>query len=504
LWWLARRPLFRRRVWLSALLMLAAAASLALSISMVRIKPAATFYLLPTRMWELLLGVTAAFLPIPRQTLFAGRLVREALSITGLTLILVPVYMYGAGTVFPGGAAIPPCLGAALLIWAEARHEGGASTLTGRVLAWRPFVFIGLISYSWYLWHWPPLAYNRYLALGPETPAHKWSMLLMGLGLAVLSWRFVETPFRTRRICAGNKAMLASGVGGLAVVLVIGWLYHASQGAPSRLSAEALRIANAVGDREFIEEHTAEEVIAGDLTRLGKEDSHLPTSVFVWGDSHAMALMPAVDQFLRERGLAGAGATHSLTAPVLGWYAVMPHGLNELSASFNDAVFKHIETNKIPVVLLHSLWRVYTSAEQRNVITFEDALVDTVSRLRAAGTAVYLVLDVPAHGFFVPRILARSQMIQKDLAPWQSAPCESDRRDGISEETISAIVRLGAIVLDPKPELLDPETGRYRIQKDEVVLYRDASHLTAAGARLMLKPFLDSALGVLLPKAAQE
>ena len=94
-------------------------------------------------------------------------------------------------TPFPGAAALLPCVGAALVIYAG---ETGPS-LPGEVLSWRPVVFVGLISYSLYLWHWPLLLVNKYEYFS-SLHLNSWGLLLLMLAVASASWLLVERPFR--------------------------------------------------------------------------------------------------------------------------------------------------------------------------------------------------------------------------------------------------------------------------------------------------------------------
>ncbi len=130
-------------------------------------KPSATFYLLPTRAWELMIGGVVA---IADNDLQRGRLTRTLAGLAGLAAILLPVLLYTSRTPFPGLAALPPTIGAALIIW-----SGGAPlTPVARLLSSRPFVLVGQASYSLYLWHFPLLAFAAYAAGGE-----------LGLGLAL-------------------------------------------------------------------------------------------------------------------------------------------------------------------------------------------------------------------------------------------------------------------------------------------------------------------------------
>jgi len=179
----------RRRPFAETMLIIAIG-SFALSVYGSFQLPAATFYLLPTRAWELLLG---ALLFLMHGKITTNRWLEEAAGWVGLILIVGSIFFYDAFTRFPGRAALPPCLGTALLIFSSETRL----SRVGRFLAWKPIVFIGLISYSLYLWHWPLLVFSKYPA---NTQSWKMSSLLLlaSFVLAILSWKFIETPFRKR------------------------------------------------------------------------------------------------------------------------------------------------------------------------------------------------------------------------------------------------------------------------------------------------------------------
>ena len=134
----------RYRISTVGVLLALAAGSFALSAVLVFIDTSAAFYLMPTRAWELLLGALLCFAP---QSTAPRRWLAEIAALLGLVIIVAVSRVYTVGTPFPGAAALPPCLGAMLVIWAGS----GTSTLTGRLLAAFPLRSIGLISYSLYL-----------------------------------------------------------------------------------------------------------------------------------------------------------------------------------------------------------------------------------------------------------------------------------------------------------------------------------------------------------------
>ncbi len=147
--------------------------------------------MLQTRLWELMAGALAAWwLASPRgAALRAGGRLRHG-AIVGLALILFAVIGYDGETRFPGIAALPPVLGAVLVILCATQHS-----LAGRLLSLRPMVFVGLVSYSLYLWHVPLLAFTR-IGTGRDDVALMLGVCAIAFALACLSWRFVERPIR--------------------------------------------------------------------------------------------------------------------------------------------------------------------------------------------------------------------------------------------------------------------------------------------------------------------
>lgn len=186
--------------------------------------PRATFFLLPTRFWELGSGALIGFYIAQRQQLEATGIIRQLASLAGILLILLSVFAYSVNTPFPGLYAVPPTFGTALIIvYATPR------TYVGQILGTRAFVRVGLISYSAYLWHQPLFAFTRII-----TPAGPNSLALLFItvatfGLAYFSWRFVEQPFRQRQLITRGMIIKLSVFGTIAFAL-FGYLGNASDG----------------------------------------------------------------------------------------------------------------------------------------------------------------------------------------------------------------------------------------------------------------------------------
>src|SRR5262249_37448784 len=163
---------------------------------------------------------------------------REIAGLLGMGMIIGAVFALTESTRFPGFSALLPCLGASLIIYAG--EQGSSFVKT--VLSFRLLVFIGMISYSLYLWHWPLLAFGRYFSgddlTGPETAA----VLVCSVALAFLSYEFIERPFR-----GGNSVFRRDQIFALAVVAslsfgVVGSLIYLSHGFPERYSPRTLQV----------------------------------------------------------------------------------------------------------------------------------------------------------------------------------------------------------------------------------------------------------------------
>lgn len=486
----------RGRQVLLILLGIAFSASLALSIYGIEVASSATFYLLPTRAWEMLLGSLIAFLPQIQRTK-RNSVLMDLVGFAGLLLVIVTCFVYSSTTPFPGLTAMVPTLGTAAIIWASRTDSKDRPTKLGAFLSVRPLVFLGLISYSWYLWHWPILAFVRYLSLEPPSPLVRFVCLFVGLALAVVSWKFVEQPFRVRSRKSSGRHVLVYSVFSLTLITIIGSAYAFSSGFPSRISDFQLAAMNAEKDK-IVVKHTVDDVRSDELYVLGDVDASDTPVLLVWGDSHAMSVLPAVDEVLRKHGLGGRLATASSTAPVVDWFYNSKYGLNDKAPEFNDAVIAYILSHGVEAVLLHAYWSVYAQGPDVKKLSFDKALLSTVEKLRNANVEVYLLLDVPIHSKHIPRLLASPTSGYSDESEEISLKIPQSGEgqfDSIDSTVIKRISELGAVVLDPKPIFSGSNEDSYKVYSEGIVLYRDSQHLTASGAKHLLVPFLEDTLG---------
>lgn len=498
-------PRLRSRGVLLVLFGLCIGLSLAVSVWGVDNRPVATFYLLPTRAWELLLGGTVALLPGPARmggSVFAGRVAsenvfREVLSGAALVGILLPCWLYSSATPFPGLAAIPPCVATALFIWVTGdRHPESRLPYAARALSARPMVFVGLISYSFYLWHWPLLTFSKYLSIEPLSVGYRCSLVAAGFVLAVLSWQYVEKPFRTRRLCNSRRSVFAMGAVSTGLIVMSGLVIQSSHILPQRFNAEALAYAKGKADASFLHELQIADIVAGRLTAIGASAPESPIDWLVWGDSHAMAVTPAFHEYLKARGLAGQAATRSRTAPLLGYFEGLPFGKGLDSSEFNQAVFDHVQRRAIRNVVLVGAWSGYEQDREDvpGSDTFEASLVSTVQAILDAGARPWIMLEMPAPGFDVPKVLALYAMANQPIEPLCAKPDQEVYAIVRTPGLVERLQEAGATLLDPRPYCLSEDGTHYRVAEGGTALYRDAGHLSTRGAAVFIIPLLEDAI----------
>ncbi len=299
---------FGRRVWvglIAALFLL----SLAASIWVTRVNPNAAFYLAPMRVWELMLGALLAARLLPR---IGSPAVREMLALAGIALIAYAVFGFSPATPFPGSAALIPCLGAALVIYAG---EDERTTFAAKALSLWPLVFVGLISYSLYLWHWPLLVFARYWTIVPLTAWQSAAIVTTSFILAVFSWRYIEQPFRRKRAAIPRRALLASAATAMGIAVAFG-VVPGSRGWPTRFSPQVpavysdLRPSGSQASKfdDCLDQPPERPCVLG---------AAVTPNYAIWGDSHANSMLPTLDAFAQQQGVGVAVFVQPGCPPVM-------------------------------------------------------------------------------------------------------------------------------------------------------------------------------------------
>jgi peptidoglycan/LPS O-acetylase OafA/YrhL len=459
----------------------------------------AAFYMAPPRAWEFLIGALLAVDAVPALT---TRMQREFATLIGALLLCWPIFTFTSNTAFPGFNALFPCLGAALII-----HAGinGPSLMT-RLLQTEPLPSIGRISYSLYLWHWPIIVFCRqYFGSTTLGPVITVSMIGASFLLAGMSWKFIEQPARNRRTLPKRTMYVFAG-STAALGLVLATAVLAETGFPSRLPPDASLAMTGARDRDPRFSHClgldVSQATADLGCRLGLPEPFPPTFV-LWGDSHAAALIPAVDESATNLELAGVFLGQATCPPLEG--VIVSGGLgNEGCHDFNDGVMDYVRTTaSIDTVVIAARWAVYAegtrygyesqdhvliTSDRRappgqtgNLLVFTDALKRTVTAIEDSGKRVVLVGPIPEIGWNVPNTLAMTKMTGFQ------APAAPTLADFLSRQK-HVLNAIAGLPKGPRLAVIYPHErlcagGSCRPANGAVPLYFDDDHLSVSGAK---------------------
>lgn len=265
----------------------------------------AAFYLPQTRVWELGVGALLVLCPAIPQWIAARARLAQGVAVLGLALILWAVLSFEEADVFPGWRAAVPVLGTALVL---ATPSG---TVVGRLLSLRPFLIVGRMSYSLYLWHWPVLVFASYGLTGPLPLWQGGAAVAVSVVLAALSLRYVEDPVRRGRVWKPAGRILAlNGVSGAVLMMLAGAILW-SNGLPQRLPVDQqLALTEIAAPNSDCFGLSPQEMTQGAYCQDGAPDT--APRLALLGDSHANAIARPFFDAASDLGLAG----WHLTAPV--------------------------------------------------------------------------------------------------------------------------------------------------------------------------------------------
>lgn len=463
--------------------------SFGLNVWVIKRQPDAAFFLLPMRAWELLCGAALAVLPSPQRSLRPW--VYESVSVAGLLAVLYALFFFDKTTLFPGWAALFPVLGATAMLWAN----GQASTRVGRLLSLPWLVAVGLISYSLYLWHWPIFVYANAISIDGLQPLEAWAWIALSVALACLTWRYVELPFRDKSLFAGRKPMLAAGLASLLLVALAGQWIRDADGVPERLSGQAMRYAQARdwqrGQTDCLLQKDSPDLRK--ICRFGGDEATPPLQL-VWGDSHAAALLPAIQADARRYGIPVWLASLSGCPPI------MSRQVRSQCQDFNTQTLETIRQHKIRDVVLAARWSLYLYGEEdgdrQHVLYGKDSLAQAeqqvardltrmVASLRAAGARVWIFKEVPMQRQGTVSRLSSLAMIGRSAADVGRPIADHQARQRF---LASLFNRLSAG--DPQVHILDPaallcQDGICHAEFDGYSLYMDENHLSDQGGERM-------------------
>lgn len=471
------------------------------SVLMLDHSPRTSFYMLPARAWELLLGSILALNLIPKTT---SKTLTYLLSLAGTSMILGAIFLIDEHLAFPGYNALYPTLGTALIIYAGASFP---NNIVSSVLASKPFVSIGKISFSLYLWHWPVITFYYYVVNRPTTLEEGLWLVALSIILSIFTYFLVERPFRQRKILADKSSLFKGAFASIILTgLVVGGL-QVGVGLYSTLPDKVARLIagskDGNPDRNNCFDRTSEMVTKGLLCQFGSTEAK--EKILIWGDSHADAFMPGLVSYAEKQNFSGLFIGRNTCLPIIGAW---PKGDNECR-ELNDATIKFLhDEDSISRIYMIGRWALNTESEgygeekigriflengvnknyssDKNIEIMRQGLKKTLSSIEKMGKKVIIVAQIPEVGFDVPKRLARSALAGKDLEVGPSLEEYLSRNKNALEILIESSSQYKNTSLMLPHEVLC-KTGRCKIKKDGYSLYKDDDHINATGSRFILK-----------------
>lgn len=468
---------------LATVVWLTFAVSLLASIVFLPAHPMATFYLLHTRAWELLVGAIVALGLLPRP---ASRAQSEVAAGLGLLAIAVSVFAYTSKTPFPGAAALLPCIGTAMAIWAGERssERANAVAIGTQVLTFRPLMLLGLISYSLYLWHWPLIVFTKVMTAERLEGAEKLALAVAAIAFATATWFFVEQPFR-RRGASGfrPRAIFRGGAVALGALAASAALLVSLNGMPHRFPEAVLQIASAQADASPLRQKChfyGDGARSYDDTCLIGDD--VAPSVIVYGDSHGAEFSAALGEFAKARHASVRQITASGCPPAAGFTFPADHRCEQYNAAMIDRL-----TSISPATVVLATYSLAWDREYPD--QFWPSFERTIATLHAAGHRVVVLGPVPdmrdASG--IPAAVARWTAKGRDPNDF-SFKFSANRVRAVETRLNDIATSHGAVFVPVSSELCSGK--RCKPYEDGAVLYFDNNHLSMSGAQLIASHLL--------------
>jgi hypothetical protein len=379
----------------------------------------------------------------------------------------------------------PVTAGTALLVWSGSHRECAVA----RCLSWRPVVFIGLISYSLYLWHWPVIVLLKYYLVRDLSLRDVLAATALMTGCAVLSWRYVERPFRSSAVPI-VQVRYAALIGSLAA-LAAGTILIAGRGLPSRLSPQAAKINAAVGTnyRCAVSEYlylSQSRACALELPSRNPADA----DVVLLGNSHAQMYAPAIGNVLR--GL----ALHGLLVPANGCLPTYQANINQACLALADRNIEAVAAlRRVRVVVIGTTWSdPITNADAKGssggAIAVSAGLDRTIDRLLATGKRVVLIGPIPAPHWDVASITSRDLAFGRTVA----RPLFESQSEFLRQHRAAIAHFEGRRDIEfVRPDTAMCANGRCNYILDGRALFADDNHLAAAEL-VRFQPAIEAAI----------
>lgn len=473
--------------------------------------PSANFYLIPTRIWEFLIGY---FCVIHQDKI--SPTTSSRLEILGLSLIVISIFLLNPDSKWPNPLAILPTLGSALILL----NSSSKKSFTKKILSSKILVFIGLASYSLYLWHQPILAYGAHLEKIQGIHIPHIYLIIICIPVSFISWRLIEIPFQQPRLTTGQKASLITSV-----VLIISCAFASilNHGIPARLSGAAY--PNYQGYYEDLAErslidlgcHLNREMPILPIDTCGVNLTNGQPDVLLLGDSHLEAIGAIFLDEFKRRGVKAYATSYSGCMPIRG---LEPTGAKPgySCSNYTDNVYRFAREVGVKTIILVSRFPLYLQSSRfkngfgcvENGGPYNMEIVSTGQRrpeqlveyagefLKKIRKEFDLILFYPAPpmGCHVPDLFAQRSIAEGVGMPVSKLPLSISSQqyfDRIKEfRSMYRNAELGPEnIFRADLSFYSPDAKKYLSYDGAEIFYADDDHLSHAGATKVIADFFN-------------
>lgn len=490
--------------------LLSLAASLWFAEAKVAVDHEFAFFMLQARAWELLTG---AALALVGSQIKLGRTVSEALSIAGMVAVLASFLLLNPHSNFPGLSAAPACFGTVAII-AGCMSQ---NVLLTRLLSYRPLVFVGLISYSLYLWHWPLIALASYRLERPLNAGEASLIVLISVAVAIFSWRWIERPFRSSHRPAdapSGKAATRTSSDGKFVVAALSCVVvmataagtiKGMKGFPNRFASDSRRVLSQLvaGNPVRMACDNYENIFANDdVCNFGKKrDPGDSYEIALFGDSMGDHWAQLVAKYAEDHNLAGRQVTNGGCA--LLFDVPVPGETEDKTvecASYQTEAKKFIDLNpKLKIAVISAYWEKWLrlldfaaaqdakSADHagRSKLNFDSALEKTVRAFTDRGIKVVMIGQIPTYAVLPVRCIIGAIENHRD-----ASTCGMSKTAALEELKLSNAALLRVAAANPGVSVSLPSDFMCQEQRcspmmDGILLYKNGGHVNQFGSKLL-------------------
>ncbi len=442
--------------------------------------PTQGFFSFVGRIWEFIIGAAVATAP---QRLKDAVSANEPLALSGVLLMILSLIFLDDGVAYSGLLLLVPCLATALVILSS------AGTITGRALGWKYLVFIGGMSYSLYLWHWPLLSWVRNADYDISRTTQNLIMIMATVIISFLAWKYVEEPCRRNRGKFSGKSVASFTFIFFVFCNVFGIYIYEHQGMENRFP-------NWVKVKQNIEHYDFNAATGVQLKypsngSFGKTDAQ--DKILIIGDSHAGAWYPAFYAAIQKTNYQGVLAGLPGCPPLFG---IMSYeGAKDIcEGDFDTSIANLLKAQKFKKVFLVAHWSMYSEGEPEkqpnhfisdSTTTSYDAksskavmaraLESTIKRFNENGAQVVIVHSVPV----LPKII---QSLPEDFTT--PLPVYQNQNRFMTDFVASHRGSLSLSAIDPAEVFCANEVCISRAEGN--VLYTDNNHVSQAGAARLI------------------